>query len=63
MLILEAILSEAGIVAGDGIKPLIDLMASSLVVISIIILLLLVDVKLALVIGFIFCSIYGLFLF
>ena len=55
----KAILSEAGIVAGDGIKPLIDLMASSLVVISIIILLLLVDVKLALVIGFIFCSIYG----
>ena len=56
----KTVLSEAGAVAGDGVKPFIDLLASSALVIAVITLLLLIDVKLALTIGFIFCISYWL---
>lgn len=56
----KAILSEAGIVAGDIISPLIDLFASIIIVILIVILLLLVDFKLALLTGLLFFVAYGL---
>ena len=56
----KAILSEAGIVAGDLISPLIDLFASIMIVILIVILLLIVDFKLALSTGLLFFIAYGL---
>lgn len=56
----KSVLSEAGAVAGDGIKPFIDLLATGVVVIAIITLLLLIDIKLALTIGLTFSIAYGL---
>ena len=56
----KSVLSEAGQVAGNGIKPIIDLLATGVVVIAIITLLLLIDIKLALTIGITFGIAYGL---
>lgn len=56
----KSVLSEAGQVAGDGIKPFIDLLATGVVVIAIITLLLFIDIKLALTIGLTFSIAYGL---
>ena len=56
----KTVLSEAGNVTGSGIKPLIDLLATGMVVIAIITLLFFIDIKLALTIGLSFGIIYGL---
>ena len=52
------ILSEAGAVVGGFLKPLIEMIAKSMVALSIIILLIIVDPKLALTIGFILGGVY-----
>lgn len=56
----KTILSEAGTIVGDGIKPLMEIITKSLVSLAMIILLLLVDVKLALIVGVTLCIFYWL---
>ncbi len=56
----KTILSEVGGVVGHGIRPLIDLIAKSLVTIAIITLLIIVDPKLALIVGLSLGGVYGL---
>ncbi len=58
----KTILSEVGIIIGDGIRPLIELIAKSVVTITIVILLFIADPKLALIIGFLLGGAY-LFIF
>ena len=55
------ILSEIGQVVGGGINPLIELIAKGAVAITIIILLIITDPKLALIVGFTLSAAYGLF--
>ena len=54
----KTILSEVGIIIGDGIRPLIELIAKSVVTITIVILLIIADPKLALIIGFLLVIIF-----
>lgn len=56
----KTILSEAGTIVGDGIKPLMEIITKSLVSLAMIILLLIVDVKLALIVGVTLCISYWL---
>ena len=55
------ILSEAGMVVGGFLKPLIDVIARIMVTIALITLLIIVDPKLALIIGLLLWSICGYF--
>ena len=57
----KSILSEVSEVVGTGIKPFLDLIAQIMVATSIIFLLILLDPKLAIIVGFLFGSAYGLF--
>ena len=57
----KSILSEVSEVVGTGIKPYLDLIAQTMVATAIIILLMLLDPKLAIIVGFLFGSTYGLF--
>ena len=57
----KSILSEVSEVVGTGIKPFLDLIAQIMVATSIILLLILLDPKLAIIVGFLFGSAYGLF--
>ena len=54
----KTILSEVGYVIGSGIKPFMDLITQSMVAITIITLLIISDIKLALIIGFSLGSAY-----
>lgn len=56
----KTILSEVGNVVGAALKPLVELIAKSFVVIAIVTLLIIVDPKLALIVGFSLASIYAL---
>ena len=56
----KTILSEVSQVIGGGFKPLIELIAQSMVAIALIILLMLSDLKLALIVGFSLGSAYGI---
>ena len=55
----KTILSEVSIVIGGGIKPLLEVIAQSMVVIALITLVILSDLKLALIIGFFLGGAYG----
>jgi ABC-type multidrug transport system fused ATPase/permease subunit len=55
----KTILSEVGLVVGNGLKPMMTLIAQSVVVIGLLILLILVDPKLALIVFFTFSLAYG----
>ena len=55
----KTILSEVSIVIGGGIKPLLEVIAQSMVVIALITLVILSDLKLALIIGFSLGGAYG----
>ena len=57
------ILSEVGAIVGGGIKPLIDLISKSVVTITLIILLILTDPKLALMISISLSTVYALIFF
>jgi len=59
----KSILSEVSQVVGGGIKPLLDLIAQTMVAISIISLLVFSDPKLALIVGSLLCSAYGVFFY
>jgi len=54
----KTILSEVGIIIGNGIQPLIELIARSALAIALITLLCLVDLKLALIVGLSFSGAY-----
>ena len=56
----KSILSEVGIIVGDGLKPMMNLIAQGIVCITLIILLILIDPKLALIVGSTFSVAYGL---
>lgn len=56
----KTILSEIGVVVGNGIKPLIELVAKGMVATALIILLIITDPKLALIIGFSLGGAYAL---
>ncbi len=56
----KTILSEVSSVVGKGMKPLMELIAGSLVAIALIILLIITDPKLALMVGFLLGAAYGL---
>lgn len=57
------ILAEVGLIISGYLKPLINLIAQGLVCISIILLLVLTDPKLAFITGFTLCSAYGIIFF
>ena len=59
----KTILAEVSQVIGGGIKPLIDLIAQSMVAIALIILVMVSDLKLALIVGFSLGSAYGIFFY
>ena len=54
------ILSEVDQVVGNGITQLIEIAAKGMVIIGLIILLIIIDPKLALIVGFTICSAYGI---
>ena len=54
------ILSEISQVVGDGMKPLMELIAKSMVALALIILLIIADPKLALIVAFLIGAAYGL---
>jgi ABC-type multidrug transport system fused ATPase/permease subunit len=54
------ILSEVGLIIGKGLRPMVELFAKSAVVITIIILLVLVDKKVASIVGIFFITSYGI---
>ena len=56
----KTILSEVATIVGHGISPLMDLASKGLVAIALIILLILVDTKLAVIVAFTIGSAYGL---
>ena len=56
----KTILSEVGQVVGNGLKPLIDLIARTMIALTIIILLVITDPKLIMIVGFLFGGAYGL---
>ena len=56
----KSILSEVDFIIGNGISPAISVIAQTFVATAIITLLIIVDPKLALIVGLVFCSIYGL---
>ncbi len=56
----KTILSEVGIVIGTGVRPLMELIAKGFVAFFIIFLLIIVDPKLALVVGFTLGAAYGI---
>ena len=56
----KAILSEVNTIIGNGIKPLIELISKSIVTITLIILLIIADPKLALIVSISFSVVYGL---
>ena len=55
----KSVLSEVNAVIGDGMRPLIELIAKSTVAAAIILLLIVVDPKLALIIGFLLSAAYA----
>lgn len=57
------ILSEVGQVAGGAIRPLMELIAKSTVAITLVVLLIIVDPKLALTVCFLFGGFYGIFFY
>ena len=59
----KTILSEVNTVVKTSIKALIDLIAKSMVTISLIVLLIVADPKLALIVGFIIIGAYGIFFY
>jgi ABC-type multidrug transport system fused ATPase/permease subunit len=59
----KTILSEVGSVTSGGLKPFMELIAKSLVAISLIILLIIADPAIALIVGFSLTSIYGIIFF
>ena len=59
----KSILSEVGIIVGKGLAPLFELISRSMVSIAIIILLILVDVKIAIITGVVIGGFYGLIFF
>ena len=59
----KTILSEVNQVVGNGINPVIELIAKGTVVISLITLLIIVDPKLAIIVGFTLAGFYGLILY
>lgn len=56
----KIILSEVNQVIGDGLKPLLDLIAQTLIAITLVILLIIIDPKLAIIIGLSIGGVYGL---
>ena len=56
----KTILSEVSLVISHGIKPIMNLITYSAITIMLIILLILVDPKLSLIVGFVFGSAYGI---
>ena len=56
----KSILSEVGLIIGNGFKPYINLITQGVISIMIIILLIFVDFKIAITLGLIFLLIYGL---
>ncbi len=56
----KSILSEIGTIVGKGLTPLFELISRSMVALAIIILLILVDYKIALIVGITISSFYGL---
>ena len=59
----KSILSEVGIIVGKGLAPLFELVSRSMVSIAIIILLIIVDVKIAIITGIVIGGFYGLTFF
>ena len=59
----KSILSEVSQVVGGGIKPLLDLVAQTMIAFSIISLLVFSDPKLALIVGLLLCGAYGIFFY
>lgn len=53
------ILNEVSFVVGNGIKPLIELISQSIIVVFLIVLLIIVDPKISLIIGILFIIFYG----
>jgi len=53
------ILNEVSFVVGNGIKPLIELVSQSIIVVFLIVLLIIVDPKISLIIGILFIIFYG----
>lgn len=58
--ISKNILEDVGIFVGVGLGELLQLISKGLIAILILLLLIIVDIKLALVVGFILCGIYGI---
>lgn len=56
----KSVLSEVNAVVGDGMRPLIELIAKSTVATAIILLLIIVDPKLAMIIGFLLSAAYAI---
>jgi len=56
----KTILSEVGMIVGNGIKPMMNLIAQAAVIFTLLILLILVDPKLTLIICFTFSLAYGI---
>lgn len=59
----KSILSEVGTIVGKGLAPLFELVSRSMVSIAIIILLIIVDVKIAIITGIVIGGFYGLIFF
>jgi len=59
----KTILSEVNQVVGNGINPVMELIAKGTVIISLITLLIIVDPKLAIIVGFTLAGFYGLILY
>jgi ABC-type multidrug transport system fused ATPase/permease subunit len=56
----KTILSEVGTIVGSGIRPLLELISKGMITVAIICLLIIVDPKLAIIVGFTISGSYGL---
>ena len=56
----KTILSEVGTIVGSGIRPLLELISKGMITVAIIFLLIIVDPKLAIIVGFTISGSYGL---
>lgn len=56
----KTILSEVGMIVGSGIRPLLELLSKGMITVAMIFLLVIVDPKLAIIVGFIISGSYGL---
>lgn len=54
------ILNEVGFVVGNGIKPFIELISQSIIIVFLIVMLIIVDPKISLIIGTLFTIFYGI---